>query len=205
MDDALLSKYKSYMQEVKSRNAVIASAINHYVNGGSLTGYRESDIELCLLQLRKCLELIMYGSLVAHYHAGITLQSQIYKGEWNASKILKYISRVNPKGYPKAVKQVRKPGLKVIELENVDGALTFEEFGILYDRVCGKYLHASRNLGVLSNHGALFSEIDLWFSKLILLLNEHWIEISDDLMVATIMQSSDDGEVQVFTFGRVKT
>jgi hypothetical protein len=195
-----LSKYKAFMQEIKFRTDVIVRTVNTYRAGNSLTGFRESDIELCLLQLRKCLELVMFASLVAHYHSGVKLQQRLVEGEWNATKILALINRVNPKGYPDALTRVKKDGKEIDDMEKVDGALTREEFGKLYDRVCGSYLHASRNSEKLSDHASLFQQIETWLKKLTLLLNSHWIHVDDRLVFAVLMQTDLDGDVQVALF-----
>ena len=195
-----LSKYKSYMQEVKYRTQVISRVLDKYKAAESLTGYRESDVELCLLQLRKCLELVMYASLVAHFHSGVALQKHLFESEWNATKILAFLKRVNPGGFPKALRRISKEGQEIDDMEEVPGALTLTEFGQLYDRVCGKYLHASRSANILSDHASLFGEIEVWFKKLTLLLNSHWVDVTGDIVFAVLMQNNVDGDVQVVLF-----
>jgi hypothetical protein len=202
--ETALSKYKAFMQEIKFRVHVISRTISAYGEGSSLTGYRESDIELCLLQLRKCLELVMYASLVAHYHSGVALQKRLVENEWNATKILALVSRANPQGYPNAVTRVKMHGRAIDDMREVVGALTRAEFGELYDRVCGSYLHASRNPDKLSNHQVLFDEVEGWLRKLTLLLNSHWIHVDDKLLFAVLMQTDTDADVQVALLEKVQ-
>jgi hypothetical protein len=198
-----LEIYSSFMQEIKQRVNVISRVLEKYSNGSSLTGYRESDIELCLLQLRKCLELVMLASIVAHYHRGIELQQKLVDNAWNATTILKYLNRVNPDFFPKALTRGSETVDGASVMVKVNGAMTKDEFGTLYDRVCGKYLHASRDRNILGDHKKLFSEIDVWLSKLTKLLSSHWVKIDDRVVFAVLMQTDKTGDVQVALFEKL--
>ena len=85
--EKLIEQYANYMEELKSRIAVVSSVIERESKDQTLTGFRESDIELSFLQFRKSLELMMYASVLANYHAGLELQKHIVEGEWNATKL----------------------------------------------------------------------------------------------------------------------
>ena len=198
-----LEIYSSFMQEIKHRVNVISRALGQYSAGSSLTGYRESDIEICLLQLRKCLELVMFASIVAHYHRGIELQQKLVSNEWNATKIMKYLGRINPEFFPKALtRSTEKVGDAPVMMA-VEGAMTQDEFGILYDRVCGKYLHASRNRDFLDDHKRLLEEISVWLVKLTKLLNSHWVKVDEKIVFAVLMQTDTTGNVQVALFQKL--
>jgi len=136
--EKLIEQYANYMEELKSRIAVVSSVIERESKDQTLTGFRESDIELSFLQFRKSLELMMYASVLANYHAGLELQKHIVEGEWNATKLVKMLARHNPKFYPQALEPPIElgPGKKHAD-EKKSGYLTQEEFCILYDRVCG--------------------------------------------------------------------
>ncbi|MBL9051769.1 MAG: hypothetical protein JNK19_16775 [Tabrizicola sp.] len=200
-----LEVYSSFMQEIKERVNVISRALEKHANASSLTGYRESDIELCLLQLRKCFELVMLASITAHYHRGIELQNKLVQNAWNATTIMKFLGRVNPEFFPKALSRSNEKVEDAWVMVEVDGALTKEEFGVLYDRVCGKYLHASRDRTLLNDHDRLFKEIGDWLSKLTKLLSSHWVKIDEEIVFAVLMQTDATGDVQVALFERLPT
>jgi hypothetical protein len=198
-----LETYSSFMQEIKHRVNVISRALEKYSAGSSLTGYRESDIEICLLQLRKCLELVMFASIVAHYHRGVELQQKLVNNEWNATTIMKYLGRVNPDFFPKALTRSTQTVSGAAVMLAVEGAMTQDEFGILYDRVCGKYLHASRNRGLMDDHKKIFAEIGVWLVKLTKLLNSHWVKVDEKIVFAVLMQADTTGDVQVALFQKL--
>lgn len=70
----------------------------------SLTGYRETDLEIVFLRLRHWLELIMFASVVAHQSLGHKLSKKIVEKEYSASRLFKFIQLANPKFHPKPVK-----------------------------------------------------------------------------------------------------
>jgi hypothetical protein len=194
-----------FMYDIKSRSNVISRAVHVYSNKSSLTGYSESDVELCFLQLRKILELMMFASLVAHTALGRELQKNIIDREWNASKILNYLARVNPDFFPSAIRRDVEDKSPAPQMIPVDGALTREEFGRLYDRVCSKYLHASRDLATLNDHDSLFHEVASWASKVNRLLSSHWIVVGTEKAFAVLMATNPDGYVQVMPMAVTKT
>lgn len=76
-------KYCNLMEEVKRRMNVI----NAFGSGASHALYKATTVESVYLQLRKILELIAFGSLVANKQ----LFSQVYADFsklWNAKKLL---------------------------------------------------------------------------------------------------------------------
>ena len=199
-----IARYTDYMQEIKHRTHVIQKVLERHRDGQSLTGYRESDIELCFLQLRKCLELLMFSSINVHYEAGLKLQSKIVNQEWNATKLLKLLERVNPRFYPRPMieKQVSQSGTRSMD-ENTKDTLTRKEFEQLYDRVCGALLHASRTAQFGGKHDKFFAEIETWLDKLVRLINLHWIHLDDEIVLHVSMQTGDTGDVQVALFKKI--
>ena len=192
-----LEQYAVYMREVKQRTHVVSNVVARYNAGSSLTGYRESDVELAFLQLRKCLELVMFASLVAHYHSGVSLQKRLAEKEWNATKVMAFLARVNPKFFPKPLRRVLEPDGKMSQVHPVEGAMTKAEFSKLYDQLCGHYLHASRTPAFAGKHETLFNEISIYLGKLVTLLNHHWVTVTEDWEFAVVMQSDTDGDVHV--------
>ena len=198
-----LNDYAEYMREVKKRVHVIQRVLASYHAGDSLTGYRESDFELCVLQLRKCLELVMLASLVAHFHSGVELNRRLFENEWNATKIMAYLKRKNSQFFPIPLNKIDGIASEMSKMEAVVGALTVLEFGKLYDQTCGKCLHASRIRGSVSNHEKNFTDVKDWLLKFVKLTNSHWIHVTEDLVFAVLMQTDKDGDVAVSILKKV--
>ena len=202
--ETAIARYRDNMRQIKYRTAVISKCIDTYVAGGSVTGYRETDIELCYLQFRKILELIMFSAVTAHSAFAIKLSKHLQDKEFSASKILRQIQRINPKYYPEPVKDLGYPdGIRKVDKIS-HGYLTESDFCTLYDKICGKYLHASRQnvyFGCIESH---FEKIMDYHKKTVRLLNHHWIHISDKIALAVLMQTQSDGDVQVTHMQSIK-
>ncbi len=144
--ETAIEKYRGYMREIRYRTTVMDNTLALLEKNESLTGYRETDIEIVFLQLRHCLELMLFASVAAQHSYGHKLSGKIIDREYNATRLLRYIKRVNPKFYPLPVKakgeQDEKGVFKTAPL--AEGFLTEKEFCILYDRTCGPLLHANR-------------------------------------------------------------
>ena len=66
-----LGNTAEFMRRIKYRTDVIRRTEAAYRLGTSITGYRQTDIDLCYLQLRKSLELMMFASVIAHDSLGV--------------------------------------------------------------------------------------------------------------------------------------
>src|SRR5437868_15459887 len=88
-------QYCTLMEEVKLRTKVI----NAFLEGNAGAVYKATNIESIYLQLRKIVELIAFGSLVANREALSQLYTEFSK-LWNARRLLEDIERVNPGFYP---------------------------------------------------------------------------------------------------------
>ena len=193
----IISKYAAYMREIKHRMDVISKCIDQYQNGGSLTGYHQTDIDLCFLQFRKCLEIIMFSSVIAHDSYGSELSNQLRNKEYNASKITKLLKQINPKFYPNPVTDTGySNGIREVDDISED-YLRESEFCELYDRICGKILHASRQdlyAGLIPDY---FFQILKYHNKLMRLLNHHWLHVSGKSAYAILMSTESNDDVQV--------
>ena len=192
------------MRRIKYRTDVIRRTEAAYRLGTSITGYRQTDIDLCYLQLRKCLELMMFASVIAHDSFGRNLGKHLRDKEWNASRIVASLKRVNPGFYPVPVKDATPPGSRIRNEEKLEhGFLTEAEFRDLYDKCCGNMLHASRKDPYGDRMPAHFRDIRGYGNKLVRLLNHHWIHITDEIALAVLMQTESDGDIQVTQFQHI--
>lgn len=189
MDPELaIGRYRDFMRRIKYRTDVVRRCETIYQCGSSVTGYRETDIGLCYLQLRKSLELMMFASVIAHDTFGRELDKKVRDKEWNAVRIVKEIERVNPRFYPAPVNHATpRFGADV---------LTITDFQRLYRR-CGDMLHAKREDVYGDRIPSHFREISEYCTKLVRLLDHHWVHITDEIALAVLMHTEPDGEVQV--------
>ena len=121
------------MQKVKWR----LQAIEEIKSKKRTTSFEHTNIEFCVLQIRKILELIALSSLVS--------DADIYKEQlnnvekmWNARLILNDIERINPKFFPQPI--CIDPLNTSIWNKRQEPSLTRDSFVRIYER-CGKYLH----------------------------------------------------------------
>lgn len=193
-----LSKYLAQMELVKKRMAVI----DNILKKKATTGYVYSDIEICVLQLRKIIELIAMGSLVSN----VDKYSQIherYADNWNARMIFRDIQRINSEFYPIPVKTDDSKGIgEFIHIES--GFLTLEDAIYVYEK-CGGFLHEDNPFK--SPHDVAFYEehIPIWKSKIRRLLNAHIIHLCEDELYYVIMRSSDTGNAAGNIFEKVES
>lgn len=194
-----IEKYRGYMREIRYRTAVIDKTLELLEENGSLTGYRETDLELVFLQLRQCLELMLFASVAAHYSYGHSLSGKFVDKEYNATKLLRYIRKANPKFYPSPVeiKDEQDENGVLLAVPIADGFLTEGEFCVLYDRTCGRLLHANREPKFGADLDELRKSAREYRNKLVRLLNCHWVHLTNETAIRVIMVDSQTGEPSI--------
>lgn len=193
-------KYAEVMQEVKRRTTVIYSFLEGKTNGI----YRATHIEIMCLQIRKILELIALGSLVANQKI-FKKNLQNLQKMWNAKLILQDIERLNPDFYPKPINEVmsEQDGVKNELLEIKDGFLTQKEFVFVYEK-CGRILHAENPLGTGLDYNYYEHHIPKWMQKIKVLLNSHSIKLlNDNNLYLVHMKEEKDDNVKVYIFEKI--
>ncbi|NTU99218.1 hypothetical protein HGA64_04425 [Candidatus Falkowbacteria bacterium] len=121
--------YCNLMKEIKVRVALIRSIIQ-----GQSLGREDFDGEMVSLQLRKCLEIVAFSSLVVNEQ----IYSQTYSDfstHWKAKKIVEKIEKLNPDFFPKPIflANLNEQGVKHFDYIK-DGFLTLDELITLYDK-----------------------------------------------------------------------
>lgn len=173
-----VSKYCQCMEEIKRRTVVVS----RFLSGEVTTGYKMTTIESGYLQLRKILELIALGSLVANV-TEYARQQEKFSQHWHAARLLADIEAVNPNFYP-------VPGVQVIDeatgtVKSVDALnapfLTRDDFVTLYER-CGGILHAENPYGRSQDIATYDAEMGPWLDKTVALLNHHQIQLFDSAL-----------------------
>lgn len=129
-----IEAYCALMEEVKRRIALVRQ-----FTGGQLTlGREDFDAETVCVHMRKILEVIAFGSLVAHRDAYESAHTDL-ESRWRAKEILKRVSAIHANFYPKPVTPHRTDGNWHME-EVSTNFLTWDDFEKLYDK-CGDMLH----------------------------------------------------------------
>ncbi len=179
-------RYLNQMSLIKLRQSVISNIMSKRTT----TGYLYSDIEICVLQIRKIIELIAMGSIVSNIEEYSKIHDK-YQKEWNAKHIFRDIERINPRFYPKPI-DIDKSGVHDRFVPISTGYLTKEEAIELYDK-CNAFLH--ENNPFKTSHEVSYYEerIPIWNLKIIKLLNRHLVHIYDDYMYFVVMKSEKDG------------
>lgn len=172
MQDADTAKYVTLMEEVKRRIVVV----NALLVEKPVLPYLATAIESTYLQLRKILELIAFGSLVANREEYSKVYVEFAKS-WNARLLLRDLERVNPDFYPRAL--VATPGLTPdVKFHFIDNAaaLTKDEFLKLYEKA-GAMLHAENPFGAKLDYEHYLDSARGWRDKILALLDTHMFHL----------------------------
>lgn len=195
-----VSTYCDLMEEVKRRTTVIYG----FLNGPYTTPYPATNIESMVLQVRKILELIALGSLVAHRDE-YCRQYAKFADHWHAARILRDVEKINPGFYPKPIKEVpaNRPGIMNDLVDVTEGFLTKEQFVEAYDR-CGEILHAKNPFLGQQDYASFDRLVSLWMEKIKCLLNCHKIQpIDADYFLLVHMKEDRDDRVHAYTFAKM--
>jgi hypothetical protein len=121
--------YCKIMDDLKARVALIRS----FVQGQSL-GREDFDGEIVSLQLRKCLEIVAFSSLIVNERVYAQTHAD-FRTHWRAKKIVDNIKKLNPDFFPRPVFLSHQDENGVKHFDYVkDGFLTLEELISLYDK-----------------------------------------------------------------------
>lgn len=193
--------YCALMEEIKLR----FDAILDILTRKHTTLYPVTNIEFICLQIRKILELIAMGSLVANKKE-FEKQNIKFESFWNARKMLEDIEKLNPDFYPQPMDELPSTSPRIKrELKNIkDNYLTKKEFVKLYKK-CGKLMHRDNPFGSKADLNFYEKSINEWLSKINNLLKVHAIKLlGDDTLYLIHMQEAPDGKVHEYVFAKQK-
>ena len=187
-----LVKYCDLMEEVKLR----INVIDFFVLGQGRALYERAALESACLQLRKILELVAFGSLVANKDAYTAVYGKFSK-KWDAGDLLKELGQVNPDFYPFPIIEVpssHPPA--VVDLVPREGDfLTELAFAEVYGR-CGVMAHAANPYGKGIDYAYYQQKLLLWRAQVVNLLNAHQIHLVNTPGFYLIhMHDKQDGKV----------
>jgi len=137
-DEKLASLYCGFLNDIRVRLELVRAVCK-----GSLSVGTESlDYEVVAVNLRKVLELIVFGSLTANKAAYSATYAGIEK-KWRAKALLDELEKIHPDFYPKPLLRPAvsegEPRRLHFDFQNT-GFLTRDEFIELYD-LCSKVIH----------------------------------------------------------------
>lgn len=196
-----LDLYCQVMNEIKKRT----NAINLMLEGRTNTGYNATNIEFCCIQIRKILELISLGSLVANQKE-FANQSKKYQQYYHAERILRDIKNINPSYYPQPVieEPANSANIKSNIIDLKSGYLTENQFIKVYEK-CGKIAHAENPFGSKIDYKYYEDNLPEWRDKIVKLLNSHRIKLLDDNNLYIIhMAENRDEYAHGYIFGKVE-
>jgi hypothetical protein len=190
--------YLLVMEQIRRR----LDASNRFVRTDGPASLDHPSIESAYLQLRKILELVAFGSLVANKQAFAKVYSKFAK-MWHASELLKDLQRINPNFYPRpmvheAPKSHDSPRHLV---DRPMDYLTKEDFVELYGRV-GELMHARNPYNTPLDYKAYHTAVDTWGRKIRDLLAVHIIQLIDSQNLWLVhMVDASDGRPHAYTLG----
>lgn len=171
------NEYKKILMEISRRLLVVES----FLTGGASTIYFRTDIEAMCLQIRKILELIAFGSLVANKEI-FSSQHKEFSKYRKASKMISDMGKINPEFYP--IPKYKRPSLKdgydsELYTPPESEYLTKKTFLKIYKK-CDAVLHNDNPYGSISNYDYYKDNIPIWTTMIFTLLNSHSIKLVND-------------------------
>lgn len=193
-------KYLAVLVEIKRRVKVI----DDIIKADSRLRYRATSIETACLQIRKVLELIAFGSLIANVRI-YSAQHRKFAEHWNPKLMLKDMTRVNPNFYPSPI--IQKPsavsGIDMDWIAREKDFLTKDDFLHAYEK-CGGIMHAANPYGATTDFDAYQTDLIQWRKKIVNLLNAHTMELVEDDLIYLFQMSPDDQSPTYHEFRLVK-
>lgn len=169
-----LNLYLRNMKIIKFRlNSIKACRTNGLPNNYSFF----NNVEFCVLQIRKILELIAYSSLVSDAEI---YRQQLGKIErmWNAKLILNDLERIHKDFYPQPFSLDPNDDENERLIDKKEPYLSRDEFVKVYDK-CGKMLHEfspmETDTTIEYEFNLVWNSIDEWVEHIVQLLSLHVI------------------------------
>ena len=174
----ITTNYSNILQEIKSRIYIVSNIIKA---GIDLSGIN-SQIEICALQIRKCIELMQYAALIANkkqmnafYHINVN-EMQEFKN------IRKKLEEINPYYFPipqelLVTDEPDKNGVYEL-IKNVENKkyLQKNEVENIW-KECSRVIHANNPLTIPLDYEPYMKKISCWTRDIMNLLEHHTILI----------------------------
>jgi len=167
-------KYCNLMEEVKLR----INVITYFLSGQGHALYPPATLESMCLQIRKILELVAFGSLVAN--------KQAYSADFYPVPIIEVPSGIL--------------GVQMRHKKRVGDYLDETEFKKVYGR-CGAMAHAANPYSKGIDYGYYARMLPVWRTRIVNLLNAHNIQLLGNPGIYLIhMTERGDDRVKFYRF-----
>lgn len=175
MHPITIEKYLEQLKEIKRREDIFKA----FPYGAADAAYEEAAIEIATLQLRKILELLAFGFVLATGEKAIPPYRSFAKYK-NVKEFLAQIQKLNKDYYPQPIIQQKNEKEEMHwNHPTTDKYLTPEDFDILYDH-CDRVLEP-RRVGALPMSLEQCKTANLrWYNKVVRLLDAHLIHPEGD-------------------------
>jgi hypothetical protein len=198
METPAMGKYATLMEGVKLRIALVDE-----LTQGKGDIPLVPRFEFLGLQVRKILELIAFGSLVANEKIYASTHADFAK-EWNAKRLLAKLEKLNPGFYPIPVKQNPSdaPGILLKHEKISSGYLTKETFVKAYQE-CSELVHTKNPYSTTDQFDfqERLNTFAQWRNEIIGLLNLHELHLLNDPgMAVCSMNDGGTNQVKVYRF-----
>ena len=190
-------QYADCMEEIKHRTRILDNALAPFRNSGHSS---VANCELAALQMRKIYELIAFAGISANKERYQRIRSA-YEKDWNLSKIVGFISNVNPDFLPVPIYEIEGTPLEVKEKD--EPRITKQQLVKRHGSL-GAVLHAQSPYRRQPDYNSWFEKIASWRDESIALLNTHKVTIDDETWFRVVMKTAKDGNVQVATMSLIK-
>ena len=201
-----IRKYCILLEEIKLRINSVMEIIDERKNKEQNLNMEEMiqfhmKTEFICLQIRKILELIIFGTMVANQEVYKKTYSD-FKNHWNVKKIMRKIEIINKNYYPVAMSfgdsKLNDDGINYTHELNVLNTefLTKEEFIKLYDK-CSEIIHSPNPFQ--NNHLINFEKtLEDWMYKIVSLIYIHQIKLVNSKHTWLItLNYSPNGKINV--------
>lgn len=170
-----LQLYTQQMELIKRRIEVVDSIIQ---KKSHTTPYKASNIELCCLQLRKCIELIVMASLVANSETYLEVYNRLGR-DWKAPLISKDLKRINPNFYPTPIRVIPHDGQPDEFIAFDTGEYISCDTLLDYYEKIGAIMHSENPFGSPVDYSKYEQLVGKCRNEIINLLNVHLAHLSD--------------------------
>lgn len=190
-----LNLYLQEMWYVKKRT----EAIRTIALKEKTTLFPITNIEFMTLQIRKIIEHIAMGNLIANKELYEEYSAK-FSSNQNARYIFRDLERLNFKFYPEPVKSDYTKEVEEWITINED-YLTKEDAIKIYEK-CGGLLHVSNPYGSQIDVSYYQEKMPIWYKKIMNLLNQHLIHMVDGKHIFFITMNGN-GNPQGYKFEQV--
>ena len=189
MHQNAVEKYLEQLREVKQRGNVFQAFSRGTINAI----YDEATVEVATLQLRKILELLAFGFVLATGEKAIPAYASFVKFK-NVKEFFTQLRKLNEDYYPDPVVQQRDGQVDMQWLDlAADEYLTPEEFAILFEH-CDRILEP-RRIGALPMSLEQCKAANLrWYKKIVRLLNAHLVHLEGNDVTYLFQMGSSDAD-----------